>query len=68
MQSITVTPAEALLQRLLQSEKLESKYAVSIEKKEGCTYLYFQLSTAEPFPLHRDIPEKEHDFYLPIIS
>jgi hypothetical protein len=47
MQSITVTPAENLLQRLLKTEKLESKYAVSIEKKEGCTYLYFRLVTPE---------------------
>ncbi|HEU4902411.1 MAG TPA: hypothetical protein VFT06_06445 [Flavisolibacter sp.] len=50
MQSITITPAENLLQRLLKSEKLESKYAVSIEKKEGYTCLFLRLTTAETAP------------------
>lgn len=52
MQSITVTPAETLLQRLLKSEKLESKYAVSIEKKEGYTCIFLRLATAETTPSH----------------
>jgi hypothetical protein len=48
MQTATASPAENLLLRLLQSNKIQSTYAVSLEKSEGHTSLYVRLISAEP--------------------
>ena len=64
MQTINLTPAESLLQRLLQSEKLMNTYSLSLEKKEGHTCLNIHLSTPDPFPFYSKTHEKDQDCSL----